>query len=819
MTVASLAPRRVNVPARRVMVRWTLRMFRREWRQQLLVLSLITLAVALSVAGAAAGYHAAPLRAGEFGTADLLVELDGSDPAAMDADIAAVEGWFGTVDTIGHRDVALPGSVETVDLRAQDPEGAYSGPMLGLQDGRYPAGAGEVALTDAVAADLGADVGTHIVLGDTPWTVVGVVENPSDLGDEFALVDPSAAPPPQSVTVLLRPHGNVPSSFWNLATAGTFEDRGQTESGAAAAGVLAIASVAMVLVCLVAAAGFVVIAQRRLQQLGMLAAVGATERHLRVAMVANGVIVGATAAVAGTLTGLGAWAVAAPWFESIVDHRIDRFALPWWLLAAGSLLAVTTATAAAWWPARALSRIPVTEALSARPPRPKPAHRSAALAGVVLAVGLTCLAIGIDVPNDRSNPLLVIVGVVAVPVAILLVSPIAVRAPARWARRLPVAARLALRDLARYQARSGAALAAISLALGIPVAVVIAATAAEYSSDEGNLSDRQALVRIRDGDTDVALAPERTADEIRRLDTQVVRMAAAADDAAVFPLDMAVDPAAGGPDRFEGEEGGRWAVSLDYPVGEDTYRVGVAYVATPELLRHYGIDPAAVDPNTDVFTARRSDLLLSAGGDRSRPEIAGHVERLDVPAYSDAPISLISPNALLRHGWEAMRAGWLLESARPLTSAQRADLRDLAAESGLTVETRSDIRQLSVLRSGATMVGILLALGIVAMTVGLVRSEATGDLRTLAATGAPSGTRRTITAATTGTLALLGAALGTAGAYAGLAAGYRTDVGALARVPVLQLLAIGVGLPLVAGLAGWLLAGREPPAVARRPIE
>jgi len=594
---------------------------------------------------------------------------------------------------------------------------------------------------------------------------------------------------------------------------------GQTESVAAAVGALAIASLAMVLVCLVAAAGFVVIAQRRLQQLGMLAAVGATERHLRAAMVANGVAVGATAAVVGTLAGLAGWVAFAPWFEPVANHRIDRFDLPWWLLAAGLVLAVTTATAAAWWPSRALSRIPVTQALSARPPRPRSTRRSAVLGGLVLGAGLTCLAIGIDVPNDRSNALLVIVGVVAVPLSILLVSPAAVRAPARWARRLPVGPRLALRDLARYQARSGAALAAISLALGIPVAVIVAATAAEYSPNEGNVSDRQVLVRIRHGDPDVPLVPARTPDEIRRLDAQVGQLAAAVDDAAVFPLDMAVDPNAEGPTRFEGEEGGRWAISLDFQRDEDTYGVGVAYVATPELLEHYGVDPGTVDPSTNVFTTRRTQLVFDRPGDRSVPEVATHVERLDVPAYSDAPTTLITPEAVRRHGWDTGRVGWLVESARPLTDAERAAVRDIAADAGLTVETRADERQLSVVRSGATVAGALLALGIVAMTVGLVRSEATRDLRSLSATGATSGTRRGITAATSGALALLGAALGTTGAYLALAAGYRTDLQALERVPLLHLAVVGVGLPLVATLAGWLLAGREPRALARPSIE
>ena len=70
-------------------------------------------------------------------------------------------------------------------------------------------------------------------------------------------------------------------------------------------------------------------------------------------------------------------------------------------------------------------------------------------------------------------------------------APIAIQALARVAVRLPIAGRLALRDLARYQARSGAALAAISLALGVPVGVVVVAAAEESQAGWDNLSDRQ----------------------------------------------------------------------------------------------------------------------------------------------------------------------------------------------------------------------------------------------------------------------------------------------------------------------------------------
>ena len=143
---------------------------------------------------------------------------------------------------------------------------------------------------------------------------------------------------------------------------------------------LALVTVLLLLVCLVAAAGFAVIAARRQRQLGMLAAVGATRKQLRMVMVAGGAVVGVIAAVAGTVVGLAAWIAAAPGLDTFAGHRIDRLAIPWDLIALGMLLAVLTATAAAWWPARAAARLPVTLALSARPPRPRPAHRPALLA-------------------------------------------------------------------------------------------------------------------------------------------------------------------------------------------------------------------------------------------------------------------------------------------------------------------------------------------------------------------------------------------------------------------------------------------------------
>ena len=61
--------------------------------------------------------------------------------------------------------------------------------------------------------------------------------------------------------------------------------------------------------------------------------------------------------------------------------------------------------------------------------------------------------------------------------------------------------------------------------------------------------------------------------------------------------------------------------------------------------------------------------------------------------------------------------------------------------------------------------------------------------------------------------------LGVAGAYIALTAGYLHDLEPLRRVPFVHLGITVIGLPVVAAAAGWLLVGREPPALARTALE
>ena len=82
---------RGGLPARRAVMRWAWRMFRREWRQHLLVLTLLTVAVAATTAGAGFATNTQSSPAATFGTASYHVAVPGSG-AHLAADIAAVHG-------------------------------------------------------------------------------------------------------------------------------------------------------------------------------------------------------------------------------------------------------------------------------------------------------------------------------------------------------------------------------------------------------------------------------------------------------------------------------------------------------------------------------------------------------------------------------------------------------------------------------------------------------------------------------------------------------------------------------------------------------
>ena len=521
------------------------------------------------------------------------------------------------------------------------------------------------------------------------------------------------------------------------------------------------------------------------------------------------------------LIGLAGWMAFAPDLESIASHRIDRFALPWGSIGVAVLLAVATAVAAAWWPARSVARIPVVAALSGRPPRSQPPRRFAVAGVVIAAVGLGLLAAA-----RERNLLCIAVGIPLTVIGVLLLAPVILAAVARIGPRLRLAPRLAVRDLARHQARSGAALGAVTLALGLAAVIAITATDAQATaaSEVGNLPANELVVYLSPYGYGGPAVQTSTAEQTDA-ERQVRAIASAVGARDVIPLAEAVSssgsdalpPGSGGPD---GPPPASLVRVTRRGRGMEEDLIAPLYVATPQLLATYGIDPAGIGTATDVLTSQPgvSGMKMDPDAAVGNP-VTAVIQRAPLPRHSSEPNSLITLGAVQRNHLQVQTAAWLIRASHPITADQRASAERLASDANLPVESRQSRASLDQLRTDATVAGVLLALGVLAMTVGLVRSEAANDLRTLTATGASSTTRRSLTAATAGVLALLGAVSGTVAAYLALAAWYHRDLHHLTHLPVVELLVILVGLPVVAAAGGWLLAGRAPSVIARRPLD
>jgi putative ABC transport system permease protein len=274
---------------------------------------------------------------------------------------------------------------------------------------------------------------------------------------------------------------------------------------------------------------------------------------------------------------------------------------------------------------------------------------------------------------------------------------------------------------------------------------------------------------------------------------------------------------------------------------------GSIYVATPQLLAAYGIKVSQVRPGTDILTMRsglaslpHTELTWGTYGVQTTP--GGFTQKDNVlppctlssdclanpaiqtvsglPGGTSAPNTVITEYAMSKYHLQPGLDGWLIQAPAPLTAAQISAARHLALAYQVTVETRSNAPTLGEFAGGATALGIVIALGVLAASVGLIRSETARDLRTLTAAGAGAGTRRMITAATAAALGLLGAILGMAGAVIAVLAWAHNSLSAMfGDVPLSDVLILLVGLPLIAAVGGWLLAGREPPLIARQPME
>ena len=284
----------------------------------------------------------------------------------------------------------------------------------------------------------------------------------------------------------------------------------------------------------------------------------------------------------------------------------------------------------------------------------------------------------------------------------LLLAPLGIRALAALAGRAPVAVRLALRDLTRYQARSGAALAAASLAVGIAATIAVTAAAQQahdHTLTGGNLPTNQLIVWLANpndhGGPGLSVAPAG---------------AGHATPAGPSPAGGHRAPGrrptrsrrrsgskhrrrTGQRRRPEHARAGRGATrreprDLVHPTSAGT-RPGLEPSRHP-LCGDAGRARPLPDPGTCHRRGQRHPHLRvptcaessSAPGSRrtSGPPRCRCPRRL--PNYTSAPNTLITPKAMTADDFTAEPAGWLVQARQALSAAQITDARQRAAAAG-----------------------------------------------------------------------------------------------------------------------------------------
>src|SRR5689334_7796409 len=459
--------------------------------------------------------------------------------------------------------------------------------MLSLVSGHYPTGAGQVALTSDLARELGLTTGSVWRQGGIARRVTGIVQNPQDLVEQFALVAPGQVTRPTQVTVLFNAPGVDPSQIGpNAQSRATAASQNAINPETI---LLALATVGMLLIALVGVGGFTVLAQRRMRALGLLGSLGATDKNIRLVIRANGIVTGLAGALLGTVIGIAAWLAYRPRVEASANHVIAPLALPWAVIGPAIGLAVLATWFAASRPAKAMARVPVVTALSGRPAPPKKVRRSALPGLICIGVAFVVLGMSGASGGNGNGMLEVVLGFAALIAGIILLAPTCLALLARLAPRTPVAVRVALRDLSRYRARSGSALAAISVSVMMAVVVTVAAAGRfgnvlDYAGP--NLAQDQIVIHLPNWYPEPA-GPGAAPGASRATASQ----AAAA---------RSIASGLGARSVLELE--GTNATLLHGAPGRNIS--GPVYLATPALLRAFGITAGQVSPSADILTMR-----------------------------------------------------------------------------------------------------------------------------------------------------------------------------------------------------------------------
>ena len=245
----------------------------------------------------------------------------------------------------------------------------------------------------------------------------------------------------------------------------------------------AVAAVILAEVGFIAGAAFATGTRRRLREIGLMGANGASDKHVRATVLGEGLVVGLLGGLIGSFLAFLAVTIGRSTVQSFVDKRIGAFPFSVQDLVGPTLIAVIACLLAAWVPARTASGVPTLTALQGRMPVSAPKKWIIPVGVGLGAVGSLLVGVGLASNTDSGSVVTVLGVVLMIGGAALLAGPL-VAWIAGHSERFPVTPRIVLRDSGRQRGRAAAAVAATMV---IVMAPVVALTTLEQQTAESSM--------------------------------------------------------------------------------------------------------------------------------------------------------------------------------------------------------------------------------------------------------------------------------------------------------------------------------------------
>ncbi|MEO1527226.1 MAG: ABC transporter permease [Planctomycetota bacterium] len=743
--------------------------------RQLLLCLLIAIPIAALVAGANFLFITDPTTeeraTSEMGMADLRADVGGL-MTALELKRQLPTGATFELIRSDITEVRIPGRSMNVRSWRMNVDGIAKG-MLALTAGSAPQVDSEVAVSKSLLTSLHLQVGDTIaVLGDE-CTIVGEVENPE--AHEMPLILRPALNAGFVDTALICFGEGVDSSDIRMELARLTRRGDVALDFEDIDGFMMIAMFGFAEAALIIAAAFIVGLRRRQREIGLLSSCGGTPLQVLTSVVVSAFFISLVAASIGTVLGLLSVRTAYPWFDAFKGRRCGPFEICWSRHSFAVALGVLTGLLSAILPAIAAARLPTRVALSGRSPAPRSSGRFMACGFVLVAVGVALVwyapnMVQEEVPTEGDGPaiLTILLGSILGIIGLGLWSPWLLGRCAQLASRLPLSARLAVREVGRFRTRNGPIVTAIlaGMSLSVMMATFYQGVRGIQERFGQHMRDDQLVV----SGPDAKEVASQIHDTLQGSSVSPIKLAALNNELLLV--------------RLEG----------DRPVQ--------IAIGSGALLRALGVPDSEMDAATQqlqsggLLSLSRIDSdspipITTVNASQEAAPIA-ELQAFDLETSADVSLGIgfvVAQKTADELGWsksmersEFVRPGdWILRSQQPVSPETFERASKVAAVMPLTsVDAQLNHELDTTYYWGILCIAFAISLGIVAVATMLASSEAKADQQILAVVGASPITYRNQAAARAGFLTLLGCCLA-------IPAGLLPAAGLVSILPIMEL--------------------------------